>query len=271
MECNVYDPKDYGGYWLRTIADGIDGIILGAAFSLAGAIFKELSVILDILIFLTYMIGFKVYKGATLGYQFMDLELVSINGEKLSVKQIVIRMISSFFSALAFGLGFIWIAFDRNKQAWHDKISGIYVIKDKAKPVHQLNIHQSGLIRTRLFGLQVLVVSLLVFAIFGSFLSRSHQMTDQWIMNNPWIRHEVGNVTKVGRFPTFPNGNVPSKIGKSNGASAYSYSTRRVYGTKGEIKVTLETEKRSGKWVIIQAVYIDGQGEFIDITKPFGE
>ncbi|HEY4989416.1 MAG TPA: AIR carboxylase family protein, partial [Opitutaceae bacterium] len=32
-------------------------------------------------------------------------------------------------SVLALGLGFIWIAFDREKQGWHDKIAGTVVVR----------------------------------------------------------------------------------------------------------------------------------------------
>jgi len=32
-------------------------------------------------------------------------------------------------SALPIGLGFIWIAIDENRQAWHDKIAGTVVVR----------------------------------------------------------------------------------------------------------------------------------------------
>jgi uncharacterized RDD family membrane protein YckC len=30
---------------------------------------------------------------------------------------------------LPLGLGFLWIAFDKRKQAWHDKLAGTVVIR----------------------------------------------------------------------------------------------------------------------------------------------
>ena len=37
---------------------------------------------------------------------------------------VVVRALACFFSIIVVGLGFIWIAFDREKQGWHDKIAG---------------------------------------------------------------------------------------------------------------------------------------------------
>jgi len=47
-------------------------------------------------------------------------------------------------SALIFYLGFIWIAFDRKKQGWHDKIAGTCVIK--------INPYQKRLDKSREIG-----------------------------------------------------------------------------------------------------------------------
>jgi uncharacterized RDD family membrane protein YckC len=40
-----------------------------------------------------------------------------------------IRALSCFLSLLPLGLGFLWIAFDRDRQAWHDKVAGTVVIR----------------------------------------------------------------------------------------------------------------------------------------------
>jgi len=37
-------------------------------------------------------------------------------------------------SKLALYLGFIWIAFDRRKQGWHDKIAGTVVVRGEKMP-----------------------------------------------------------------------------------------------------------------------------------------
>jgi uncharacterized RDD family membrane protein YckC len=41
----------------------------------------------------------------------------------------IVRALSCFLSLAVCGLGFIWIAFDANHQAWHDKIAGTLVVR----------------------------------------------------------------------------------------------------------------------------------------------
>jgi uncharacterized RDD family membrane protein YckC len=41
---------------------------------------------------------------------------------------VLVRLLGGFFSAAAFGLGFFWAGWDRDKQSWHDKISGTLVV-----------------------------------------------------------------------------------------------------------------------------------------------
>ncbi|MGR3985112.1 MAG: RDD family protein, partial [Gammaproteobacteria bacterium] len=36
---------------------------------------------------------------------------------------------------LFFGLGLLWVAFDKRKQGWHDKLAGTVVIKRPRTPV----------------------------------------------------------------------------------------------------------------------------------------
>jgi uncharacterized RDD family membrane protein YckC len=40
-----------------------------------------------------------------------------------------VRGLSAFLSLAIAGLGFIWVAFDDDKQSWHDKIAGTTIVK----------------------------------------------------------------------------------------------------------------------------------------------
>lgn len=175
MECNVYNQEDYGGFWRRSFADFFDGIFLAIAYAVVTAISGALILIVVLLVFLAYMIGFKVYGGATPGYRILGLRIVSINGTEITVKQALVRVLSSIFSGLAFGLGFIWIAIDENKQAWHDKAAGTYVIRSGANPVRTVEIPQTGMIRGKLF--VALVLGTLAVGSFSNALFKveSHQ------------------------------------------------------------------------------------------------
>ena len=43
----------------------------------------------------------------------------------------IVRALGCFLSLCVVFLGFIWIAFDPNRQAWHDKIAGTVVVRAK--------------------------------------------------------------------------------------------------------------------------------------------
>ena len=58
-----------------------------------------------------------------------------------STSQNIIRYLGYFISFLPLGLGFLWIAFDKRKQGWHDKLAGTVVIIGKPRP---LSAEQSG-------------------------------------------------------------------------------------------------------------------------------
>ena len=53
-------------------------------------------------------------------------------GKKPSKKQFILRYLGYFLSSFVFCLGFIWIAFDKKKQGWHDKIAGTVVVKESS-------------------------------------------------------------------------------------------------------------------------------------------
>ena len=36
---------------------------------------------------------------------------------------------AKWVSGLAFGMGFVWILFDRDRQGWHDKLMSTYVVE----------------------------------------------------------------------------------------------------------------------------------------------
>ena len=51
-------------------------------------------------------------------------------GEAASTGRLVARYFGYFISSLPLFLGFAWIAIDRRKQGWHDKIAGTLVVYD---------------------------------------------------------------------------------------------------------------------------------------------
>ena len=154
-----YNRHDYCGFWRRFAANFLDGTILGAAYKLVNTVLLAIASLsgtdypgfsdwmLSIIIFWTYMIWFKGFKGATPGYNVFGIGIISINGTQVSIKQIIVRTIFSFFSVIPLGLGYVWIAIDANRQAWHDKIAGTYVIKANSISVQTIRPLHPGQVR----------------------------------------------------------------------------------------------------------------------------
>ena len=147
----------YAGFWRRLGAYTVDGIIIFFTFivlsiiaSLAfffGAIsgnskdfiadladparFSSVKIfiwIFFISLYIAYFTYFHGTTGRTLGKMFFGLQVVSADGTPISFGIAFLRAVGYLVSGALFNLGFIWIAFDKRKQGWHDKIAGTVVI-----------------------------------------------------------------------------------------------------------------------------------------------
>jgi uncharacterized RDD family membrane protein YckC len=59
----------------------------------------------------------------------MGLKIVTVDGGKLTIGKAVLRIVGYFVSSIIVYLGFLWVIWDKDKQGWHDKIAGTYVVK----------------------------------------------------------------------------------------------------------------------------------------------
>ena len=88
------------------------------------------SLLAQLLLPAVLIVGFWVWKAATPGKMVISAEIVDAKTlGKPSAGQLIVRYIGYFISAFVFGLGFLWVAFDKRKQGWHDKIAGTLVVK----------------------------------------------------------------------------------------------------------------------------------------------
>ena len=78
---------------------------------------------------LAYHIGFWTWKGTTVGGIICQLRVVRVDGEPVRFIDAVVRGLSSILSLAVLGLGGLWILKDPERQAWHDKVAGTYVVK----------------------------------------------------------------------------------------------------------------------------------------------
>jgi uncharacterized RDD family membrane protein YckC len=81
------------------------------------------------LILLAYHIGFWTWQGTTVGGIICQVRVVRVDGAPLTFADALVRGLSSIFSLAVAGLGCLWILKDPDRQAWHDRIAGTYVVK----------------------------------------------------------------------------------------------------------------------------------------------
>lgn len=77
-----------------------------------------------LLIIAGFFILFWVRSGRTLGMQAWHLQIEDLHGGPISTRQAFIRLLAVILSVGCAGLGYLWILFDREGCAWHDRISG---------------------------------------------------------------------------------------------------------------------------------------------------
>lgn len=70
-----------------------------------------------------------ILKSAKIGKMPLKEKVEDVKTRKPALSlQFIVRYQGYYVSALPLGLGFIWIAFDKKKQGWHDKIVCIFVV-----------------------------------------------------------------------------------------------------------------------------------------------
>ncbi len=101
--------------------------------------------------FLYYILYWVNYDGATPGKKLMAIRIIKDDDSKLTYPVAFIRYLGIFLSSFFFGLGYLWVIWDKKKQAWHDKLAGTVVIKTKNKPKTVLAILLSILFISAIF------------------------------------------------------------------------------------------------------------------------
>jgi len=64
----------------------------------------------------------------TPGKGIMGLRIVTRDGGGLSFLRSLFRLFGYWLSTLLYGLGYLWIAIDNRREAWHDKVAKTAVI-----------------------------------------------------------------------------------------------------------------------------------------------
>src|SRR5438309_9787380 len=121
----------------RLVAALIDGVglfiiqfVVGISLGGAG---RGLGLIIDIAYF-TYFEGSP--SGQTFGKRVMNIRVIDTNtGGSIGYGRAAIRWLMKIVSFLACLIGYLWMLWDKEKQTWHDKVAGSFVVPTSAYPV----------------------------------------------------------------------------------------------------------------------------------------
>ncbi|MEQ1573895.1 MAG: RDD family protein [Vicinamibacterales bacterium] len=109
----------------RLAALVLDLILVGLVVQMLGPLRGGRMFALGLLI---YHVGFWTWKQTTIGGIICHLRIARMDGSSMRFADGLVRGLSSIFSVVVFGLGFLWVLRDPERQAWHDKIAGTYVV-----------------------------------------------------------------------------------------------------------------------------------------------
>lgn len=133
---------EYVGFWPRVGATLIDILvqlaitapltyaIYGQYISADAHFLGEADVLINLVFPVVAVIFLWARFGATPGKMAMSARIMDTDtGEPLTAGKSVLRYVGYFVSMISFWVGFMWIAFDRRKQGWHDKMANSVVIR----------------------------------------------------------------------------------------------------------------------------------------------
>lgn len=125
----------YAGFWRRFVALLIDGIIIGIVsipFRTSIEAGNGVRVVYGPstpLMFLYAWLMLAYAKGQTIGKMALGIRITNPDGRPLGVGQAAARQGMAIVSGIAFGLGYLWAAWDPEKRTWHDMVANTRAFK----------------------------------------------------------------------------------------------------------------------------------------------
>ena len=130
------------GFWMRLAAAMIDFLIISVAMPItrilgsATGFFMRMRAVSPVV---TFLLVFWLYswlltglRGQTVGKMLLGIKVIDEEGNVPGLGRAALReILGKLISFVVLYLGFLWIAWDRQKQGWHDKIAHTYVVKVK--------------------------------------------------------------------------------------------------------------------------------------------
>lgn len=142
------DTSSYAGFWIRLGAFWMDELVILLVAMFFGSLaystamgrqlfpnFEKINLFIILLFILYHGLFLGKFK-TTPGKKFFGLAVIpSRASERFGYSEAFLRTFGYFISELALGIGFLWIAFDKHKQGWHDKIARTRVIQKSKIPL----------------------------------------------------------------------------------------------------------------------------------------
>ena len=103
-----------------------------AAIADAFSQFQSTTLIINLLVSGVYNVVLMVsFNGQTLGKMMLRLRVVKKRGGRITILDALLRNVFGYIVSQIFLLGYLWALFDREKQAWHDKMAGTLVVEER--------------------------------------------------------------------------------------------------------------------------------------------
>jgi len=142
------DAVPKAGFWMRVVATFIDAFVvfvlqflLGSLLAVAGVFTGggsesaagNMVILIQLFGFVlsfVYYVFFTGYCGQTPGKMALRIKVIRRDGSPISYGRAAFREIpAKFISGIIFGIGYLMVAFDDQKQGLHDRMADTYVIK----------------------------------------------------------------------------------------------------------------------------------------------
>ena len=143
----LQQEQEYAGFWIRVGASIIDTILLMLVIvpllvALYGwayfdpnqmVVARPGEMLITWVLPAVAVLAFWILRQATPGKMVVSTRIVdAASGEPPSAGQFIGRYLAYFVATLPLFLGILWVAFDRRKQGWHDKLAGTVVVRDRS-------------------------------------------------------------------------------------------------------------------------------------------
>ena len=149
-----YETIQYAGFWMRVAAHMIDFVIVMIALGIINSVLSPVMKVLEetpfggeiifqftlmdmieYILTVVYFIIMTYFTGATLGKRIMKLKVISANDdEKLNIFTVIYReTIGRYLSDAFCGIGYLTVAFTKDKKAIHDMLCDTRVVEVRRK------------------------------------------------------------------------------------------------------------------------------------------